>query len=98
MELFAGIIGVFLYIFFVGGSPQNTTSDITYLEIIVNSRFGHNETKTIHTKNFTWVDEANVKLDQKGIIRDETGRPYFINNDGFIEIDTQKINEENQEN
>ena len=44
------------------------------------------------------MDEANVKLDSKGIIRDEMGRPYFINNDGFIEIDTQKINEENQVN
>ena len=93
MEILAGIAAILLY-FFVSGSDTNSLQT-NYKEIKVNSRFGHNETKIINNKRFTWVDEANVKLDEKNVIRDELGRPYFINSNGFIDIDTQKINLEN---
>ena len=93
MEILAGIAAILLY-FFVSGSDTNSIQT-NYKEIKVNSRFGHNETKIINNKRFTWVDEANVKLDEKNVIRDELGRPYFINSNGFIDIDTQKINLEN---
>ncbi len=95
MEILAGLAGILLYLF-VSGSGGNM--DSTVKEVVVNSRFGHNETKVINNKNYTWVDQANVKLDKLGVIRDELGRPYYINGDGYIDIDTQKVNEENSIN
>ena len=92
MEILAGLAGILLYIF-VSGSGG--TVDNNMQEVIVNSRFGHNETKVINNKNYTWVDQANVKLDDSGVIRDELGRPYYVNSEGYIDIDTQKVNEEN---
>ena len=91
MEILAGIASIILY-FFISGAGG--TVDNNLREVVVNSRFGHNETKIINNKNYTWVDQANVKLDESGVIRDELGRPYYINTDGYIDIDTQKVNEE----
>ena len=91
MEILAGIAGILLYLF-VSGSGG--TAETNLKEVVVNSRYGHNETKVINNKNYTWVDQANVKLDASGVIRDELGR-YYINSEGYINIDTQKVNEEN---
>ena len=91
MEILAGLAGILLYLF-VSGSGGTATANLK--EVVVNSRFGHYETKIINNKNYTWVDQANVKLDESGVIRDELGRPYYINTDGYIDIDTQKVNEE----
>ena len=95
MEILAGLAGILLYLF-VSGSGGTTNTNLK--EMVVNSRFGHNEIKTINNKNYTWVDQANVKLDESGVIRDELGRPYYINTEGYIDIDTQKVNEENRMN
>ncbi len=94
MDIIAGIIAIALYLL-VSGSGANPTSNPDYKEIIVNSRFGHNETKLINNQTYTWVDQTSVKLDEFNIIRDQTGRPYYVNKEGYIDIDTQKINQEN---
>ena len=94
MDIIAGIVAVVLYIL-VSGSSGSSGIAANYKEVMVNSRFGLNETKIINNKEFTWVDRANVKLDQNGTIRDDVGRPYYINSSGHIEIDTLKINQEN---
>ena len=95
MDIFAGIVAIVLYLF-VSGSGHHVETNLK--EVVVNSRFGHNETKVINNKHYIWVDQTNVKLDDSGVIRDELGRPYYINTEGYIDIDTQKINEENNIN
>ena len=95
MDIIAGVIAIALYLL-VSGSTEAPNVSNNYKQIIVNSKFGHNETKVINNQTFTWVDQANVKLDQYNVIRDDVGRPYFVTTSGHIEIDTQKINDENK--
>ena len=94
MEYIIAVAAAAIYLFISAGSP-NSSVESNYKELTVNSRFGHNETKVINNKKYTWVDKANVKIDDAGVIRDDRGRPYKINSACYIVIDTQKVNQEN---
>ena len=92
MEILAGIAGILLYLF-VSGSGG--TAETNLKKWLLTHAMVTMKQKVINNKNYTWVDQANVKLDASGVIRDELGRPYYINSEGYINIDTQKVNEEN---
>ena len=59
MDIFAGIVAIVLYLF-VSGSGHHVETNLK--EVVVNSRFGHNETKVINNKHYIWVDQTNVNL------------------------------------
>ena len=71
MEYIIAVAAAAIYLFVSAGSP-NSSVESNY-KLTVNSRFGHNETKVINNKKYTWVDKANVKIDDAGVIRDDEG-------------------------